>query len=433
MTRPDGGRAIGSVKGTRDLLPPDTRVWNRVEAAARETFALYGFDEIRTPILESTDLFVRSVGEGTDIVHKEMYTFTDRGDRSVTLRPENTAGVARAYVEHGLAQSGRPWKLYYVGPQFRYERPQKGRYREFRQIGAEVLGPADAATDAEVLVMLFDFLGRLGFTGLSVSLNSVGGDASRPAYVEAVRAFFSSSENAGALGEDDRRRLAENPLRVLDSKDPAVQKAIASPKFPRMIDLLATLDPAADAHHRELVALLRAARIPFEENPLLVRGLDYYTRTVFEVTAAGLGAQNALLGGGRYDRLVSDLGGPKTPGIGFAIGEDRLVDVLPEETRRCALESSSGVGVVPVGAPDAAEALAAASELRGAGIPANLISGQRSLGNAMKAAEKCGLTWVVLVGERESARGVVLVKNFATRSQEEVPRGRLAETLRARL
>ena len=424
---------IGAVKGTRDLLPPDTRIWNRVEAVARETFGLYGYDEIRTPVLEATDLFVRSVGEGTDIVHKEMYTFTDRGDRSVTLRPENTAGVARAFVEHNLAQAGRPWKLYYIGPQFRYERPQKGRYREFRQIGAEVLGPADAATDAEVLVMLFDFLGRLGFTGLSVSLNSVGTDATRPAYVEAVRAFFSSNENAGALGEDDRRRLAENPLRVLDSKDPAVQKAITSPRFPRMIDLLPSLDPASNTHHRELVTHLRAANIPFEENPLLVRGLDYYTRTVFEVTAAGLGAQNALLGGGRYDRLVSDLGGPKTAGIGFAIGEDRLVDVLPEETRRFALEAARGVGVVPVGAPDAAEALAIASELRRGGVPASLISGQRSLGSAMKAAEKCGLPFVVLVGENETARGIVLVKDLATRSQEEVPRGRLVETIRARL
>ncbi|MCM3877103.1 MAG: ATP phosphoribosyltransferase regulatory subunit, partial [Thermoanaerobaculia bacterium] len=198
---------IASVKGTRDLLPPDTRVWNRVEAVAREVFTLYGFDEIRTPVLESTELFVRSVGESSDIVHKEMYTFTDRGDRSVTLRPENTAGVARAYVEHSLAQAGRPWKLYYIGPQFRNERPHKGRYREFRQIGAEVLGPADATTDAELLVMLFDFLGRLGFEGLTVSINSVGTEEERPGFIQALRAWFSSKENL--LDEDDRRRLAE--------------------------------------------------------------------------------------------------------------------------------------------------------------------------------------------------------------------------------
>jgi len=219
---------IESVKGTRDLLPPDTRIWNRVEAVARDVFALYGYDEVRTPVLESTELFVRSVGEGTDIVHKEMYTFTDRGGRSVTMRPENTAGVARAYVEHGLAQAGRPWKLWYAGPQFRYERPQKGRYREFRQIGAEVLGPSDAATDAEVLAMLFDFLGRLGFTGLSVSLNSVGTVEERPGFIQALRAWFSSKVDA--LDADDRRRLEENPLRVLDSKNPKIADWLADPQ-----------------------------------------------------------------------------------------------------------------------------------------------------------------------------------------------------------
>src|ERR1019366_6101828 len=373
---------ITSVKGTRDLLPPDTRVWNSVEAVAREVFALYGFDEIRTPVLESTELFVRSVGESTDIVHKEMYTFTDRGERSVTLRPENTAGVARAYVEHAMAQAGRPWKLYYIGPQFRYERPQKGRYREFRQIGAEVLGAADAAADAELLVMLFDFLLRLGFTGISVSLNSVGTEATRPAFVDAVRLFFSSNEKT--LGDDDRRRLAENTLRVLDSKDPAVRQLVASPGFPKMVDLLPTLDPASDAHYRELKVLLVASNVPFKEDPLLVRGLDYYTRTVFEVTAEGLGAQNALLGGGRYDKLVSDLGGPKTPGIGFAIGEDRLVDVLPEVFRKGALEGRPPRSVRPGGSPDMHEAFAVAGELRRGGVAANLFSGHRGLGSALK-------------------------------------------------
>lgn len=423
---------IASVKGTRDLLPPDTRVWNRVEAVARDVFSLYGFDEIRTPVLESTELFVRSVGESSDIVHKEMYTFTDRGDRSVTLRPENTAGVVRAYVEHSLAQAGRPWKLYYVGPQFRNERPQKGRYREFRQIGAEVLGPADAATDAELLVMLFDFLGRLGFSGLSISLNSVGTEATRPAYVEAVRSFFSSNENAGALGDDDRRRLAENPLRVLDSKDPAVQKLVASPEFPRMLDLLATLDPASDAHHRNLVAHLRAARIPFEENPLLVRGLDYYTRTVFEVTAEGLGAQNALLGGGRYDKLVSDLGGPKTAGIGFAIGEDRLIDALPQEFRKTAL-AAVRVAVVPLDDRDIGDAMALAGELRNAGIAVDLVTAAKGPGPGLKVAERTGAAFALLLGEKERAAGTVVLKVLETRSQEELPRASVVDTLRARL
>jgi histidyl-tRNA synthetase len=422
---------IASVKGTRDLLPPETRVWNRVEAAAREVFALYGFDEIRTPALESTELFVRSVGESTDIVHKEMYTFTDRGGRSVTLRPENTAGVARAYVEHALAQAGRPWKLYYIGQQFRYERPQKGRYREFRQIGAEVLGPADAATDAELLVMLFDFLGRLGFTGLSVSLNSVGTEATRPAFVEAIRSFFSSNEKT--LGDDDRRRLAENPLRVLDSKDPAVQNLVASENFPRMVDLLPTLDPAADAHHRELKTLLVASKVPFKENPLLVRGLDYYTRTVFEVTAAGLGAQDAILGGGRYDRLIADLGGPRTPGIGFAIGEDRLVDILPEEFRKEAIDGARRVVVIPLELADVGESMTLAESLRKDGIPVDLITAAKGPGHGLKVAEKTGAALAILLGQKEREKGIVNVKDLARRTQESLPRLGLAAALRARL
>ena len=424
---------IGSVKGTRDLLPPETRVWNRVESVAREVFALYGYDEIRTPVLESTELFVRSVGEATDIVHKEMYTFTDRGDRSVTLRPENTAGVARAYVEHSLAQAGRPWKLFYMGPQFRYERPQKGRYREFRQIGAEVLGDPTAFMDADLIVMLFDFLGRLGFKGLSVSLNSVGTEATRSAYVEAVRSFFSSNENVQALGEDDRRRLADNPLRVLDSKDPAIKNLIASSTFPKMVDLLPSLDPASDAHHGELKALLLNSKVPFKEDPLLVRGLDYYTRTVFEVTAEGLGAQNAVLGGGRYDKLISDLGGPKTPGIGFAIGEDRLIDVLPEAFRKEALEGAGRIVVVPVGAVDMPDAWEIAKTVRSGGVPVDFHSGYRGLGHALKSAEKSGAVLAVLVGQEERLRGTVVVKDLAKRAQEEVPREGLVEALRARL
>ncbi|MGZ5426204.1 MAG: histidine--tRNA ligase [Thermoanaerobaculia bacterium] len=419
---------IASVKGTRDLLPPETRVWNRVEAAAREVFALYGFDEIRTPVLESTELFVRSVGESTDIVHKEMYTFTDRGGRSVTLRPENTAGVARAYVEHALAQAGRPWKLYYIGQQFRYERPQKGRYREFRQIGAEVLGPADAATDAEVLVMLFDFLGRLGFTGLSVSLNSVGTEATRPAFVDAIRSFFSSNEKT--LGDDDRRRLAENPLRVLDSKDPAVQEQLLRDSFPKILDFL---DNDSRAHHEQLLRFLDAAGIPHRLEPRLVRGLDYYTRTVFEVTAGGLGAQDALLGGGRYDKLIADLGGPKTPGIGFAIGEDRLVDILPEEFRKEAIDGARRVVVIPLERADVGESMTLAESLRKDGIPVDLVTAAKGPGHGLKVAEKTGAALAILLGQKEREEGIVNVKDLARRTQESLPRLGLAAALRARL
>ncbi|MGZ5380735.1 MAG: histidine--tRNA ligase [Thermoanaerobaculia bacterium] len=419
---------IASVKGTRDLLPPETRLWNRVEAAAREVFALYGFDEIRTPVLESTELFVRSVGESTDIVHKEMYTFTDRGGRSVTLRPENTAGVARAYVEHALAQAGRPWKLYYIGQQFRYERPQKGRYREFRQIGAEVLGPADAATDAEVLVMLFDFLGRLGFAGLSVSLNSVGTEATRPAFVDAIRSFFSSNEKT--LGDDDRRRLAENPLRVLDSKDPAVQEQLLRDSFPKILDFL---DNDSRAHHEQLLRFLDAAGIPHRLEPRLVRGLDYYTRTVFEVTAGGLGAQDALLGGGRYDKLIADLGGPRTPGIGFAIGEDRLVDILPEEFRKEAIDGARRVVVIPLERADVGESMTLAESLRKDGIPVDLVTAAKGPGHGLKVAEKTGAALAILLGQKEREEGIVNVKDLARRTQESLPRLGLAAALRARL
>ena len=419
---------IASVKGTRDLLPPETRAWNRVEAAAREVFALYGFDEIRTPVLESTELFVRSVGESTDIVHKEMYTFTDRGDRSVTLRPENTAGVARAYVEHALAQAGRPWKLYYLGPQFRYERPQKGRYREFRQIGAEVLGPADAATDADLLVMLFDFLGRLGFTGLSVSLNSVGTETERPEFIRALRAWFSSKDKL--LDGDDRRRLAENPLRILDSKNPRLVEWLADPSLPRMVDYLSK---ESSEHHTMLLGFLDAARIPYRIDPLLVRGLDYYTRTVFEVTAGGLGAQDAILGGGRYDRLVSDLGGPKTAGIGFAIGEDRLVDILPADFRKEAIDGVRRVALIPLDRADMADAFALAGELRKAGIAVDLVTAAKGPGHGLRVAEKTGAALAVLLGEKEREEGIVNVKDLARRTQESLPRLGLAAALRARL
>jgi histidyl-tRNA synthetase len=405
---------ITSVKGMRDLLPPETRVWNRLEETTRAVFSLYGYDEIRTPSLEPTELFVRSVGEASDIVHKEMYSFTDRGGREVTLRPENTAGVARAFIEHGMPQAGGVKKLYYVGPQYRYERPQKGRYREFRQIGAEVLGAADPATDAELLVMLFDLLGRLGFTGLSVSLNSVGSEDSRPAYVEALRAYLLGHEEK--MGEDDRRRLRENPLRVLDTKDRSLAEVLAG--APRVLD---HLDPASLAHHEELLALLDAERIPYRVDPRLVRGLDYYTRTVFEVTAQGLGAQDALLGGGRYDRLVSDLGGPKTPGIGFAIGEDRLVDVLPEAFRREAIEAFAPIALVAIEPSDRAAALALAGDLRRVGIAVDFDPAGKGPGAGLKAASKRGCRTAVLVGGRERESGIAIVKDLVERSQKEVP------------
>src|SRR5579875_2124473 len=323
---------LKAVRGTRDLLPPETELWNHVEATARQVFARYNFGEIRTPIFEDTQLFARGVGEETDIVSKEMYTWEDRARaqsekaQSLTLRPENTAGVVRAYIEHKLGDTGLLQKLYYIGPQFRRERPQKGRYRQFWQIGAEVIGPASAGSesplrDAEVLEMLASFLDELGISGWKLVLNSVGSSSDRPRYVAALREAL--QDKAPRMCVDCQRRAETNPLRVLDCKVPEDQPIIET--LPRIADYL---DEASKAHFAAVLAALDACQVPYEVNPRLVRGLDYYTRTTFEFTHGGLGAQNALLGGGRYDGLSEMLGGPKAPGIGFAMGLDRLILTL---------------------------------------------------------------------------------------------------------
>ena len=421
-----------SVKGTRDLLPPESERWAEAERIARETFRSWGYAEIRTPVLEDTALFERSVGETTDIVHKEMYTFPDRKGRSLTMRPENTAGVVRAVIENGLASGPMPLRLYYIGPQFRYERPQAGRFREFSQIGVELFGIAGPAAEAEVLEMLFDFLRALGFRALSVSLNSVGTAATRTAFGEALRAHV--LPRSTAFGDDDLRKLAENPLRLFDSKDPVVRAALEG--SPRTVDFL---DAASRRHHDEVRGLLADPGIPFAENPALVRGLDYYTRTVFEVVSEDLGAQDAILGGGRYDGLVEALGGPSVPAIGFAIGEDRLLQVAPFRVSRRAC-----VVVLPQRTDDLAEAVRVAREIRAAlpggcvevdlaarGIKKGLARASALFDEAdARGFDKKGML-AVLVGERERADGAVTVKRLATGEQETFPRSELAERLGA--
>ncbi len=421
-----------SVKGTRDLLPPESERWNEAERIARETFRSRGYGEIRTPILEDTALFARSVGETTDIVHKEMYTFADRKGRSLTMRPENTAGVVRAVIEQGLAAGPMPLRLYYVGPQFRYERPQAGRYREFSQIGVELFGVAGPAAEAEVLEMLFDFLRGLGFRALSVSLNSVGTGETRAKFGEALRAHL--EPRAEAFGEDARRKLAENPLRLFDSRDPGVRGALEG--APRTVDFL---DDPSLRHHESVRRLLEEAGIPYRDDPTLVRGLDYYTRTVFEVVSEDLGAQDAILGGGRYDGLVESLGGPPLPGIGFAIGEDRLLQVAPltPPRRPC-------VVVLPQKPDDLPEATRIAREIRAA-LPSSCVEvdlAARGLKKGMARAsalfeeadargfDREGML-AVLVGERERVEGAVTVKRLATGEQETFPRAELAERLGA--
>src|SRR6201981_4004924 len=332
---------IKAVRGTRDLLPPETQLWNFVEAKVREVMRAYNFQEIRTPIFEATELFARGVGEDTDIVAKEMYTWEDRGraqsdsGQSLTLRPENTAGVVRAYIEHKLWDRGLN-KLYYIGPQFRRERPQKGRYRQFYQIGAEVIGPLTAgsespARDAEILEMLATLLDRLGIKSWTLELNSVGCAADRARFNAALKEALAPV--AAKMCADCQRRAVTNPLRVFDCKVPEDQPIIAA--LPRISQFL---DDACRSHFEEVLAILKTVGVPFTLNDRLVRGLDYYTRTAFEFTHGALGAQNAILGGGRYDGLSEALGGPAAPGIGFAIGEDRLVMSLAESAPAVALK-----------------------------------------------------------------------------------------------
>ncbi|MCA1580351.1 MAG: histidine--tRNA ligase [Acidobacteria bacterium] len=415
--------AYRAVKGTRDLLPPESEKYAAVESIARQVFGGYGYGEIRTPILESTELFSRSVGETTDIVHKEMYTFLDRKGRSLTLRPENTAGVVRAALERGIDRMPRPLRLWYAGEQFRYERPQKGRYREFRQIGAEMIGVPGSASDAEVLVMLFDFLQRLGFIDLSVTLNCVPGGAGREAFADALRSHV--RPRARRLGEDDRRRVEENPLRLFDSKDPETKAVLEG--APTTVEFL---DPEAASHYAEVKEFLRESGIPFTESPALVRGLDYYTVTVFEVVSKSLGAQNAILGGGRYDNLFADLGGPPLPAVGFAIGEDRLVEVLPGDPR----EPRELWYVLPGSPEDFPYAMAVARALRsghaGAVVETDLSGRGFAKGFTRASAILAGdadypfrvsEVRVVSVGSQERAEQTVKIKTLSARREEAVP------------
>lgn len=415
------GGAIRSVKGTRDLLPPETEVWAAVEATARRVFSSYGYGEIRTPVLEETELFVRGVGEGTDIVGKEMYTFADKKGRSLTLRPESTAAVARAFVEHGMAEWPTPVKLYYIGPHFRYERPQRGRYRQFFQIGAELVGDEGPLSDAELLLMLVGFLGALEFDDLVVRLNTLGDEAARSRYRAALTEYLRPF--AAELSDDSRRRLDENPLRILDTKAPRERELLAG--APR---LDACLDEKSREHFATVRRILDRFEVAHSVEPGLVRGLDYYTSTVFEIASAGLGAQDAIVGGGRYDGLIADLGGPAVPAIGFAIGQDRLIDVLPESFRRRHLPRTPVV-VTPAGLVDAGALLALAGELRSAGLAVTMELTGRSVKAALKRAHRSGVRFVVLAGEEELELGRAQLKDLETGTQTELPRAALAAAI----
>jgi histidyl-tRNA synthetase len=423
---------IKAVRGTRDLLPPDTALWNLVEATVREVFRAYNFHEIRTPIFESTELFARGVGEETDIVSKEMFTWEDRGradsdkGQSLTLRPENTAGIVRAYIEHKMWDRGLN-KFFAIGPMFRRERPQKGRYRQFFQIDAEVIGPPSSgsespARDAEVLVLLATILDRLGITGWTLQLNSVGCAADRARFNEALRKALEPV--VGKMCVDCQRRAVTNPLRVFDCKVPEDQPIID--KLPRISQFL---DEPCRKHFDEVQAIMKSVGVAYTINDRLVRGLDYYTRTAFEFTHGALGAQNAILGGGRYDGLSEALGGPAAPGIGFAIGEDRLVLSLTESAE--SVISKPDVYIAPLGAGMNLHAARLARELRNSGeLVVELGDENFRLKKSFEAADKIKSRYILIVGENEVNANAFALKDLVSGGQITVRRADLAPRIR---
>ena len=416
---------IRSVKGTRDLLPHETGLWQRVEEETRRVFGAYNFREIRTPVLEETALFARSVGADTDIVTKEMYTFRDRDEESLTLRPEATASVVRAYIEHSLFNQRGIHKLYYVGPMFRRERPQKGRYRQFYQIGAEVLGSDHPSIDAEVLEMLVLFLERVGLREFQLLLNSVGCPKCRPDYVQHLREALAGVKEK--LCADCQRRVDTNPLRVLDCKVEADQPLIA--KLPQILDFLCA---ECRQHFDRVTAELRARGIAFEITPRLVRGLDYYTRTTFEITSGALGAQNAVLGGGRYDGLSEMIGGPPAPGFGFAIGEDRLIMAV-EEAGGLKADNTVAAYVAWMGDAALAPATKLARALRREGLRVEIEYEPAKLKKALGNANRLQARFAIIIGEGELASGRYQVKDMSKGEQVEVDAAEVVPYLRAKL
>jgi len=404
------------IRGTRDILGDDQRRHTHVVSTARSTAATYGFEEWMTPIFEDTRVFARTLGDTSDVVTKEMYTFTDRGGDSLTLRPENTAGICRALVSNGLTQS-LPQKVFYAGPMFRYERPQKGRYRQFTQIGAELIGPAEPLADAEIIALGWDILTRLGLAAdVILELNTLGDTESRNAYRAALVAHFTTHRDA--LSNESRDRLDKNPLRILDSKDPADRALVEdSPTIE------AFLTPPAAAFYDGVRTCLTNFGVPFRENPRIVRGLDYYSHTAFEFVTTGLGAQGTVMAGGRYDGLVAEMGGPQTPAVGWAAGVERLAMLLAD-----APAAPRPVAIIPLGQAAETAALMLLQNLRRAGIRAEMAY-RGNMKRRMERANKTGARAAIILGDEELAKGVASVKDLTAGSQTEVALGDLAAHL----
>jgi histidyl-tRNA synthetase len=400
---------IRGIKGVKDILPDEVGRWQLVETEARRLAEIYGFREIRVPVFETTELFARSIGASTDIVEKEMYTFQDRDGSSLTLRPEATAGAVRAYIEHNLSASPTAQKLYYFGPMFRHERPQAGRLRQFHQFGVEAFGCAEPAADIEVISLLWRFFSTLGLPDLTLEINSLGETGDRPAYKAVLLDFLKKHEEK--LCQNCRRRLATNPLRVLDCKVPECRTATEG--APRLTDHLSAF---AKGHFDAVLAGLKMLAIPFTLNPRLVRGLDYYTLTTFEVTTTHLGAQNAVGAGGRYDGLVETLGGPKTPAVGFAVGLERTVLALPVSTLPA---SSKLVYVASFGPQGLSAGQRILYDLREFGIRSDTDFRASTLRAHLKQADRLGAALTIIVGDDEAAKNMVVVRDMTSKEQVE--------------
>ncbi|OGW34265.1 MAG: histidine--tRNA ligase [Nitrospirae bacterium GWD2_57_9] len=413
--------SIQAIKGVKDILPADITAWHHMESVARKLFEDYGFSEIRVPVFEYTELFARSIGASTDIVEKEMYTFEDRDGRKITLRPEGTAGVVRAFVEHKLYADSQLSKLYYLGPMFRHERPQKGRYRQFYQIGVEALGLDHPHVDIEILVILHTLFARLGIQGLTLQVNSLGDSACRGGYRDALKQYLKSK--LPTLCGDCQRRYETNPLRVLDCK-------LDADKFKDSPIMLDHLCGPCKSHFETVEAGLKKLGVPFEVNPRLVRGLDYYTRTTFEMVMGHMGAQNTVAAGGRYDGLVQEIGGPATPGIGFALGVERAVSLMNIEQLKPARPA---LFISALGEQAVTFVLPLIHDLRSAGIRVETDYTGASLKSQMKKADKAGASYTLIVGEQELQNQRAVLRNMQTKEQADLPLPGILDYLKSKL
>ncbi len=408
------------IKGTKDIFGEEVKYWEYIENTAKKLFKIYGYKEIRTPLIEKTDLFSRGIGQETDIVQKEMYTFDDKKGRSLTLRPEGTASVARAYIENSLITFGSPQKLFYMGPMFRYEKPQAGRYREFYQIGAEIFGTDHPLADAELITFVYDFFNKLKLSNFKVKINNIGTFESREKYKEVLKTYYQPL--LPNLCEDCQRRFNTNIMRLLDCKIDVE----AAKNAPSILDYL---DEESHEHFNNLQKYLKAYNVPYQVDPKIVRGLDYYTKTAFEVEHSDLGEQAVIAGGGRYDDLVEQLEGPKTPGVGFAIGIERVIEALKRENVEVESESKIDVYIAFQGEKGEMAAVALTKELRNKGINTFLNISKRNLSGQFKHANRLNAKYVVVLGDEEISRDIVTIKNMKSGEQTQIERNWVSEII----